>query len=167
MKATNWRLLEVVVTWHHRANCNSPLAREYPTRLALFGTAADMTLAKRDCKTERLSQTLTLKCNQVEMKRETHPPPNPSPTKQREFTSAIIWSYFIFYWSIWLFSLQGRVCHYACNDVYSNDISLDFPSFAARVDSMSWKSLKGKTDDTPVKKSGCVVVDITQAAAMD
>ena len=32
---------------------------------------------------------------------------------------------------------------------------------------MSWKSLKGKTDDTPVKKSGCVVADNTQAAAMD
>lgn len=78
-----------------------------------------------------------------------HPPPPPPPpppptttttttttfplTTQREFTSATISSYFIFNWPIWLFSLQDWVCHYACNDDYSNVLSLDCRSFAAQL----------------------------------
>ena len=141
MKATNWRLLMVVVKWRHRANGNSPLAREYPTRLTLFGTAADMTLAKRGCKIKSNPYT-EMQLSRDEKRNITLP--HPPPTKQREFTSAIIWSYFIFYWSIWLFSLQGRVCHYACNDDYSNDVSLDFRSFNARMWLNVLKVLKGQ-----------------------
>lgn len=152
MKATNWRLLEVVVTWHHRANCNSPLAREYPTRLALFGTATDMTLAKRDCKTERLSQTLTLKCNQVEMKRETHPPPQPL---AHQATRIYLCNNLILFYLL-LINLT----------VFSAGSGLSL-CLQRRLQQWYISWFPKLTDDTPVKKSGCVVVDITQAAAMD
>ena len=134
MKATNWRLLVVVVKWHHRANCN---LFSFSTRISNSACALSDSrwhdVGEKRLQDRKIESKPYTEMQSSRDEKRNIPPPQTPPTKQREFTSAIIWSYFNFYWSIWLFSLQGRVCHYACNDDYSNDISLDCRSLGARM----------------------------------